>query len=78
LTKHGAASYNPCVENLNWKRLMERQTFRNNSDLQLGADLERRVEELARVRGGLRGLHDPVPVDFLHERFEVLRRHTAP
>jgi hypothetical protein len=48
---------------------MERQTSRNNSGLQLGADLERRVEELARING-------VAPVDVVREALDeyVARR----
>jgi len=48
---------------------MERQTSRNNSGLQLGADLERRVEELARISG-------IAPVEVVREALEeyVARR----
>lgn len=48
---------------------MERQPSRNNSGLQIGADLERRVEELARISG-------MAPVDVVREALEeyVARR----
>jgi len=48
---------------------MERKPSRNNSGLQLGADLERRVEELARING-------IAPVEVVREALEeyVARR----